>query len=111
MSSLRLETSSESENEESEDFRQEVPKRMKMDNCEPEPDYGVECDEKLTPAQLAWRFVFTFIKRQSISTLMYGFCRFLSVLVCCRLSVVGSYNNENFNFVFHLNIQLYVQEK
>jgi len=55
MSSLRLETSSESENEESEDFRQEVPKRMKMDNCEPEPDYGVECDEKLTPAQLAWR--------------------------------------------------------
>ena len=59
MSSLRLETSSESENEESDDFRQEVPKRMKMDNCEPEPDYGVECDEKLTPAQIAWRFVFT----------------------------------------------------
>ena len=58
MSNLRLETSSESENDDQEETIQEVPKRMKMDVFEPEPDYGVECDEKLTQAQTAWRFVY-----------------------------------------------------
>ena len=70
MSNLRLETSSESENDELDDVGQDVPKRMKMDNFEPEPDYGVECDERLNEAQTAWRF--TFISNYSF--ILYIWC-------------------------------------
>lgn len=61
LSSLKLETSSESENDELEEIRKEVPKRMKMDSVEQEPDFGVECDERLTEAQVAWRSVFCYL--------------------------------------------------
>ncbi|XP_065056466.1 ubiquitin carboxyl-terminal hydrolase 15-like [Rhopilema esculentum] len=55
MSNLRLEGSSESENDDAQDTGEEVPKRMRMDQLDSEPDFGVECDERLNPAQTAWR--------------------------------------------------------
>ncbi len=57
LSSLRLETSSESENDDCDSNREEPSKRMKMDNVDFEPDVGVECDGKQSEAQTAWRLV------------------------------------------------------
>ena len=55
ISGLKLETSSESENDESDGSRAESCKRMRLNNFDTEPDVGVECDEKLSEAQIAWR--------------------------------------------------------
>eukprot|EP00112_Aurelia_sp_Birch-Aquarium-sp1_P010751 Seg2289.2 transcript_id=Seg2289.2/GoldUCD/mRNA.D3Y31 product="Ubiquitin carboxyl-terminal hydrolase 15" protein_id=Seg2289.2/GoldUCD/D3Y31 len=55
ISGLRLETSSESDNDESDGPRAESCKRMRLNNVDMEPDVGVECDEKLSEAQIAWR--------------------------------------------------------
>ena len=55
-SNLRLETSSESDNEENNSCREEDSKRMRLENIEVELDVGVECDERLSDAQNAWRY-------------------------------------------------------
>ncbi len=55
LSNLKLETSSESETDDFDTKRDDSPKRMRMDVMDAEPDVGVECDEKLSDAQSAWR--------------------------------------------------------